>query len=61
MWLSLVERVLWEHEVAGSNPVIPILWCVGQAAKTLPFHGSNTSSILVHTAIVYSVYTIIIL
>lgn len=24
MWLSLEERVIWDHEVAGSNPVIPI-------------------------------------
>ena len=23
MWLSLVEYVIWDHEVAGSNPVIP--------------------------------------
>ena len=23
MWLSLVERLLWEQDVAGSNPVIP--------------------------------------
>jgi hypothetical protein len=22
-WLNLVERVLWEHEVTGSNPVSP--------------------------------------
>ena len=23
MWRSLVARVLWEHEVGGSNPLIP--------------------------------------
>lgn len=23
MWLSLVERLLWEQDAAGSNPVIP--------------------------------------
>lgn len=23
MWLSLVERLVWVQEVAGSNPVIP--------------------------------------
>ena len=23
-WRSLVARVLWEHQVAGSNPVAPI-------------------------------------
>lgn len=23
MWLNLVERVVWDHQVAGSNPVIP--------------------------------------
>ena len=22
MWLSLVERLLWEQDAAGSNPVI---------------------------------------
>lgn len=24
MWLNLVEHLLWEQRVAGSNPVIPI-------------------------------------
>jgi hypothetical protein len=24
MWLNLVEHLLWEQGVAGSNPVIPI-------------------------------------
>ena len=24
-WLNLVERVLWEHEVAGSDPVFPTI------------------------------------
>lgn len=23
LWRSLVARVLWEHDVAGSNPVSP--------------------------------------
>ena len=23
MWLSLVERLIWDQEAAGSNPVIP--------------------------------------
>ena len=26
MWLSLVERLLWEQDVAGSNPVTPIFF-----------------------------------
>lgn len=25
MWRSLVARVLWEHQVAGSNPVAPTI------------------------------------
>ena len=27
-WLSLVERVVRDYEVAGSNPVAPIYFCV---------------------------------
>lgn len=40
VWLSLVERLLWEQDVAGSNPVTPTnnLWSsslmVGRAALT---------------------------
>lgn len=26
MWLSLVERLLWEQNVAGSNPVTPTIF-----------------------------------
>jgi hypothetical protein len=25
-WRSLVARLLWEQEVAGSNPAAPICW-----------------------------------
>lgn len=25
VWLNLAERMFWEHEVAGSNPVAPII------------------------------------
>jgi hypothetical protein len=35
MWLNLVERVLWEHQVAGSNPVIPILFNVACGVAVL--------------------------
>ena len=24
-WRSLVARVLWEHDAAGSNPVVPTI------------------------------------
>lgn len=24
-WLSLVERMVWDHDVAGSNPVAPTI------------------------------------
>ena len=27
MWRSLVARLLWEQDVAGSNPVIPTIFC----------------------------------
>ena len=38
--------MLWEHGVAGSNPVAPIkrIRPLGQAVKTSPFHGGNTGS-----------------
>lgn len=26
VWLSLVERMVWDHEVAGSNPVTRTDW-----------------------------------
>ena len=35
MWLSLVERVPWEYEVAGSNPVIPTMASVLTAFEKL--------------------------
>ena len=33
MWLSLVELLIWDQEVAGSNPVIPIS---NKQIKSLP-------------------------
>ena len=35
MWLSLVERLLWEQDAAGSNPVIPtsIFYTYGSIAQ----------------------------
>ena len=26
MWLSLVERLVWDQDAAGSNPVIRTIW-----------------------------------
>ena len=50
VWRSLVARVLWEHEVGGSNPFTPTIfdgfaWPRGQEVKTPPFHGDNRGSI----------------
>ena len=46
MWLSLVERLVWDQDAAGSNPVIPtnILGCrqaVRHSTLTAAFRGSN--------------------
>ena len=44
MWLSLVEHLLWEQGVAGSNPVIPIKRA---AAAPLSRNGFNSQHELV--------------
>jgi hypothetical protein len=36
MWRSLVARLLWEQDVAGSNPVIPTIRLPAMCA-----HGST--------------------
>ena len=38
VWRSLVARVLWEHEVAGSTPVTPTSgdWCNGSTVGSGP-------------------------
>ena len=33
-WLSLVERELWELDVAGSNPAAPIARSFGLSTKS---------------------------
>ena len=43
---STAEQLICNQQVIGSNPIIG-LWLRGQAVKTSPFHGGNTSSILV--------------
>ena len=37
MWLSLVERLLWEQDAAGSNPVIRTKKEEHLKGDTLPF------------------------
>ena len=37
MWLSLVERIVRDDEVAGSNPVIPTIYSI---YKDQPMGGS---------------------
>ena len=33
MWLSLVERVIWDHQVAGSNPATRTFFIGGNMNK----------------------------
>ncbi len=41
VWLSLVERLLWEQKVAGSNPVTPILeYDIGPAQNAATYRES---------------------
>ena len=44
---QLVEHAAVNRRVVGSSPTGGARWPVGQAVKTPPFHGGNTSSILV--------------
>ena len=34
MWLSLVERLVWDQDAAGSNPVIPTISSVHNGFKS---------------------------
>ena len=45
--LSWLEHSVHTRSVIGSNPIAATIWPGGQAVKTPPFHGGNTSSILV--------------
>ena len=47
---SMVERTAVNRDVVGSSPTRGVFLNIrlrGQAVKTSPFHGGNTSSILV--------------
>ena len=43
----MVEHSAVNRGVVGSSPTRGVFWLRGQAVKTSPFHGGNTSSILV--------------
>ena len=42
-WRSLVARLLWEQDVAGSNPVVPTIVFVKPASCRLFLCSSNTT------------------
>lgn len=55
MWRSLVARLLWEQDVAGSNPVIPTIPCqcttaqprlieMRERAAVIPYQCTTTQS-----------------
>ena len=48
---SMVEHAAVNRGVVGSSPTRGAFWLRGQAVKTSPFHGGNTSSILVGVTI----------
>ena len=42
MWLSLVERYIWDVDAAGSNPVIPTIGkCVVAMSNVLATHENS--------------------
>ena len=44
VWRSSVARVVWDHEVAGSNPVTPIEKAVGRKLPTASLLLSKSQS-----------------
>ena len=50
-----VEHAAVNRVVVGSSPTGGAIWPVGQAVKTPPFHGGNTSSNLVRVTIFGSI------
>ena len=52
--LSWLEHSVHTRSVVGSSPISATKWPGGQAVKTPPFHGGNTSSILVRVTILIS-------
>ena len=51
---STVEQLTCNQQVVGSIPIASsILWPLGQAVKTPPFHGGNRGSIPLGVTILY--------
>ncbi len=45
IWFSLVERYIWDVEVVGSNPAIPIMYgCIVQLVERLTVNQEVTGS-----------------
>ena len=55
---QLVEQLTCNQQVVGSSPIassiINLIWLLGQAVKTPPFHGGNRGSIPLGVTILWA-------